>query len=106
MSDLRIVGMVLLSVCLICITILIREVLVIQAKEKRQAIRDAQKRADTRDERFHDTHEALWLEEKAKRISAEQEIANLKKEIQRMENTMGKVKIGKIKEYRNADTVR
>ena len=30
MSDLRIVGMVLLSVCLICITILIRETLIIQ----------------------------------------------------------------------------
>ena len=105
MSDLRIVGMVLLSVCLICITVLIRETLIIQAKEKRAAARQAQKRADTRDERFHDSHEALWMEEKAKRIKAEQEVANLKKEIQRMEETMGKVKIGKIKEYRNADQV-
>ena len=105
MSDLRIVGMVLLSVCLICITILIREVLVIQAKEKRQAIRDAQKRADTREQRFSNSYEALWMEEKAKRVKAETENATLKKEIERVNNLMGAVKLSKIKEYRNADSV-
>ena len=88
MSDLRFVGMVLVAVSLICFT---RE-------------ENAQKeRAATREQRFSNQYEALWMEEKAKRIKAEQEVISLKSTISRMEDTMGKVKIGKMKEYRNAN---
>lgn len=105
MSDLRFVGMVLVAVSLICFTVLAREWLIIQAMRKRRE-EDAQKeRAATREQRFSNQYEALWMEEKAKRIKAEQEVTNLKSTISRMEDTMGKVKIGKIKEHRNADSV-
>lgn len=99
----KIVGLVLTSISLICITVLVKERMKIRSMEKRRE-EDAQKeRAATREQRFSNQYEALWMEEKAKRIKAEQEVISLKSTISRMEDTMGKVKIGKIKEYRNAN---
>lgn len=106
MSDLRFVGMVLVAVSLICFTVLAREWLIIQAMKKRREETAQKERAATREQRFSNQYEALWMEEKAKRIKAETENATLKKEIERVNNLMGAVKLSKIKEYRNADTVR
>ena len=103
MSDLRFVGMVLVAVSLICFTVLAREWLIIQAMRKRREENAQKERAATREQRFQNQYEALWMEEKAKRIKAEQEIMNLKNSISRMEDTMGKVKIADLKEYRNAN---
>lgn len=100
MSDLRIVGMVMLAVIILSCTGLIMQQINLAAKERRAWREEQLRRAETRDARFHDMHEALWMEEKTKRIAAEQEVANLKKEIERMESLMGKIKISKIKEYR------
>ena len=103
MSDLRFVGMVLVAVSLICFTVLAREWLIIQAMCKRREENAQKERAATREQRFQNQYEALWMEEKAKRIKAEQEVMNLKNSISRMEDTMGKVKIADLKEYRNAN---
>ncbi|MBR2679414.1 MAG: hypothetical protein IKE23_01390 [Exiguobacterium sp.] len=103
MSDLRFVGMVLVAVSLICFTVLAREWLIIQAMRKRREENAQKERAATREQRFQNQYEALWMEEKAKRIKAEQEVMNLKNSISRMEDTMGKVKIADLKEYRNAN---
>lgn len=106
MSDLRFVGMVLVAVSLICFTVLAREWLIIQAMKKRREETAQKERAATREKRFSNSYEALWMEEKAKRIKAEQEVMNLQSTISKMEETMSKIKIADLKEYRNADTVR
>lgn len=98
--DLRIVGTILLSVCMICLTVMARDWMREYYKAKRRKERELKARADSRDQRFHDGHEALWMEEKAKRISAEQEVAALQKKIERMEQVMGTVQIGKMREYK------
>lgn len=105
MSDLRFVGMVLVSVSLICFTVLAREWLKIQAMKKRREENAQKERAATREQRFSNQYEALWMEEKAKRIKAEQEVTNLKSTISKMEEMMSKIKIADLKEYRNADSV-
>lgn len=102
MSDLRIVGMVMICSVMFCSTILVREFIIQSAKQKRRQEMEQRKRAETREQRFQSNYEALWMEEKTKRVCAEAEVANLKKEIARMQSVMGTVKIGKIKEYRDA----
>ena len=106
MSDLRFVGMVLVAVSLVCFTVLAREWLIIQAMKKRREEHAKKERAATREQRFSNSYEALWMEEKAKRIKAEQEVMNLQSTISKMEETMSKIKIADLKEYRNADSVR
>ena len=103
MSDLRFVGMVLVAVSLICFTVLAREWLIIQAMKKRREENAQKERAATREQRFSNSYEALWMEEKAKRIKAEQEVTNLQSTISKMEETMSKIKIADLKEYRNAN---
>ena len=100
MNDLRIVGMVMLVTVLVCVTILIREDMRIRARAKRDEQRKLQERAETRDQRFHDSHEALYAAEKARRISVEQENATLRREIERMKGIMKTAKIGEVKESR------
>lgn len=91
----KIVGLVLTSISLICITVLVKERMKIRSMEKRRE-EDAQKeRAATREQRFSNQYEALWMEEKAKRIKAEQEVISLKSTISRMEDTMGKSRSGR-----------
>lgn len=103
MSDLRFVGMVLVAVSLICITVLVKERMRIRSMEKRREENAQKERAATREQRFSNQYEALWMEEKAKRIKAEQEVISLKSTISRMKDTMDKVKIADLKEYRNAN---
>ena len=89
----KIVGLVLVSITLICITVLAREWLVIRSIERRREEQKKEERRLNRDKRFHDENETLYLETKAKLDMAETRIGILEEQLRRDREVMKKVHI-------------
>lgn len=89
----KIVGLVMVSVATICITILAREWLVIQSIERRRAEQKKEERRVSRDKRFHDSNESLYLETKAKLDEQITKNRILEEQLRRQREVMDKVKI-------------
>lgn len=92
----KIVGLCLLTVTLVCGTVLLREWLVLRSIEKRRAEQKQEERRLNRDKRFHDQNETLYLETKAKLNDAYTRIGILEDQLRRARETMSKFKIADI----------
>lgn len=92
----KIVGVVMVSVALICITVLAREWLILRSIEKRREEQKKEERRLNRDKRFHDQNETLYLETKAKLDDANVRIGILEEQLRKDRETMQKIKIADI----------
>lgn len=89
----KIVGLVLTSISLICITVLVKEWLMIRSMEKRREEQKKEERRQSRDKRFHDENETLYLETKAKLDEAKTKISILEEQLRKQRELMKSVKI-------------
>lgn len=89
----KIVGLVLTSISLICITILVKEWLMIRTMEKRREEQKKEERRQNRDKRFHDGNETLYLETKSKLEDAYVRIGILEEQLRKQRELMKNIKI-------------
>ena len=86
----------MLTITLICGTVLAREWLIIRSIEKRREEQKREERRLNRDKRFHDENETLYLETKAKLDDANVRIGILEEQLRKDREMMQKVKIAEI----------
>lgn len=89
----KIVGLVLTSISLICITILVKEWLMIRTMEKRREEQKKEERRQNRDKRFHDGNETLYLETRAELDAAKTKISILEEQLRKQRELMKNIKI-------------
>ena len=92
----KIAGIILLTITLICGTVLAREWLILRSIEKRREEQKREERRLNRDKRFHDENETLYLETKAKLDDANVRIGILEEQLRKDREMMQKVKIAEI----------
>lgn len=89
----KIVGLVLTSISIICITVLVKERMKIRSMEKRREEQKKEERRQSRDKRFHDGNETLYLETKAELDEAKTKISILEEQLRKQRELMKNIKI-------------
>ena len=101
----KIAGIILLTITLICGTVLAREWLIIRSIEKRREEQKREERRLNRDKRFHDENEALYLETKAELEDAKTRIGILEEQLRKDRELMRKVKISDLGKEKKDGTI-
>ena len=89
----KIVGLVLTSISIICITVLVKERMKIRSMEKRREEQKKEERRQSRDKRYHDGNETLYLETKAELDEAKTKISILEEQLRKQRELMKNIKI-------------
>ena len=100
----KIAGIILVTISLICGTVLAREWIIIRSLEKRREEQKREERRQNRDKRFHDGNEALYLETKAELEDAKTRIGILEEQLRKDRELMRKVKVADLRKEKDDGT--